>query len=198
VTSGMVTVEYLKANFSNPAKVYVIGTSVLKKTITDAGFVVLEDRNEAADAFVVGIDKTFDYIKMKDACLHVAAGADFLATNDDRAIKTAEGLVPAAGAIVAAIETATERKAKVMGKPHLPMFESAINRLDLEPHQALMVGDQLRTDIDGAQKAGCKTALVLTGVTDRASAQKWSPEIDIIAEDFGMVVETLMNNTVCT
>jgi len=85
-------------------------------------------------------------------------------------LPTPEGLIPGAGSILAALEKATERKAKVLGKPFPDMFQLALTRLQVLPQETLAVGDQLETDIAGASAAGCLTALVLTGVSSREAA----------------------------
>jgi ribonucleotide monophosphatase NagD (HAD superfamily) len=51
-----------------------------------------------------------------------------------------------------------------LGKPHLPMFEAAVRHFGMERHRLVMVGDQLGTDILGANRARVDSALVLTGV----------------------------------
>jgi len=191
ITSGMVTLHYLSAKYPEGSKVYVIGTKVLKETLKSGGYTILDDANCVADVVVVGIDKTVTYDKLKYASLHVRAGAEFIATNDDRTVKSHEGLVPAAGTIVAAVEAATSRKAVIMGKPYIPMFNVALQQLGLEANKVLVVGDQLETDIRGAQAACCNTALVLTGGTAEKEAKAWQPQIDIVARDLGAVLNTL-------
>lgn len=194
ITSAMVTLEYLNAKYPLGSKLYVIGTPVLKETLGEGGYTVINDRSCIADAVIVGIDKAVTYDKLKDANLHIREGAEFIATNDDRTVKSSEGLVPAAGTIVAAIEVASSKKAVVMGKPHKPMFQVALKHLGLDAKNVLVIGDQIETDISGAQKVGCRTALVLTGVTDDEAANTWQPKIDIVAKDMGAVVDALIRN----
>jgi 4-nitrophenyl phosphatase len=61
-------------------------------------------------------------------------------------------------------------------------------RLGTKPAETLVVGDRLETDIAAGQAAGCKTALVLSGVSTRAQAESWKPAVDVIAEDLGALV----------
>ena len=192
ITSSMVTLEYLNARYPRDATLYVIGSPVLKETLERGGYTVINDRSCIADAVIVGIDKTLTYDKLKDASLHIREGAEFIATNDDRTVKSSEGLVPAAGTIVAAIEAASSQKAVIMGKPYRPMFHVALQYLGLEAKNVLVIGDQIETDISGAQDAGCWSALVLTGVTDEKAAHAWRPEIDIVAKDMGAVLDVLL------
>jgi glycerol-1-phosphatase len=57
---------------------------------------------------------------------------------------------------------------EVLGKPSAGHFHAALNRLGVR--DAVMIGDQLRTDVAGAKLAGIASAIVLTGVTTRAAA----------------------------
>lgn len=77
--------------------------------------------------------------------------------------KAEDGLRLDVGPFVSALEYATSRKAIVIGKPGLDFYQSAITQLGLPANEVLMVGDDIRGDIEGAQNAGLKTALVRTG-----------------------------------
>ena len=69
------------------------------------------------------------------------------------------------------------------------MFTLAIDRLSLAPEDVLCVGDRLETDIAGGQSVGCKTALVLSGVTTLEAGQKWLPAPDLIAPDLASLFD---------
>ncbi len=96
------------------------------------------------------------------------AGAEFIGTNPDKTFPTPEGLVPGAGAIIAAVEAAAETVPIFVGKPGKVLMEMALSRFNgISPNHVLMVGDRLETDIAAAQSCGCRSALVLSGVTNR-------------------------------
>jgi ribonucleotide monophosphatase NagD (HAD superfamily) len=65
-----------------------------------------------------------------------------------------DGLRLDAGPFVAALEYATGRKAVVLGKPAGLFYRSALEILGTAPESTLMVGDDIRADVDGAQQAG--------------------------------------------
>ncbi|MBV9050249.1 MAG: HAD-IA family hydrolase [Solirubrobacterales bacterium] len=92
-----------------------------------------------------------------------------LAAGRDRTYPTDDGIAPATGAVVAALEYATERSARSVGKPAPEMFNAALDRLG--PGRALMVGDRLDSDLAGAAAAGLDAAVVLTGVSSRIQAE---------------------------
>jgi len=70
-----------------------------------------------------------------------------------------------AGTVIEALEIATGKKAKIIGKPDPLLYQMALKHLRTLPSETLAVGDRLETDIAGAQAAGIHTALVLTGVS---------------------------------
>lgn len=74
-----------------------------------------------------------------------------------------DGLRLDAGAFVRALEYAAGRQAVVTGKPDPSFFRAAVDSLGVPPEQVVMVGDDLRTDIEGAQRAGLTGLLVRTG-----------------------------------
>lgn len=173
ITSGLVTLEYLRATFPLGTSVYVIGSASLASIYTNAGYVVSA---EGARAVIVGLDIHVNYDKLKTAFRCITAGAQFIATNIDATFPAADGFNPGAGSLVAALERATGQQARVMGKPETLMFEVAVKRLGCAPHEALMIGDRLDTDIAGAQRAGLRAALVLTGVSHEGDIGVVVPE----------------------
>jgi 4-nitrophenyl phosphatase len=141
--------------------VLVVGESGLVDTLADAGVAVTGDPAEAR-CVVVGLDRGFDYARLRGAAAAVRAGARLLATNTDATFPTQAGLWPGAGSLVAAVETAAGARAEVAGKPHEPML-TAIAGL-LGPGPTWLVGDRPETDLALAACAGWTRVLVLTGV----------------------------------
>jgi len=74
-----------------------------------------------------------------------------------------DGLRLDAGAFVRALEYAAGRTAVVVGKPDPAFYATAVDALGLEAGQVVMVGDDIRTDVEGAQRAGLTGVLVRTG-----------------------------------
>jgi NagD protein len=86
-----------------------------------------------------------------------------------------------AGSIIRTLEFASGKKAVMIGKPSPRMFTLALQLAKERAGKAVMVGDQIETDLVGARKAGVHTILVLTGVETRESANrsKIKPEMII-------------------
>jgi 4-nitrophenyl phosphatase len=181
ITSGTATASYLQTRYVPGTPVHVLGGDGLREIMSEAGFQVVD---QDARAVIVGLDPQLTYEKLKRAALLIRAGAEFIATNQDRTIPVPEGLAPGAGSLVAALCAATDSNPLVtIGKPGAPMFEAAVRLLGTAPEHTLMIGDRLNTDIEGAACVGLKTALVLTGVSTRAEAEFASTPPDGIYEN---------------
>jgi len=188
INSAIATAYYLKRKFPAGGQVFIVGEQGLIETLEKNGFPF---GNHDVIAVVAGLDRSINYEKLKQATYIIRSGVPFIATNPDPSYPTPDGLAPGAGSIIAAIETATDVKPVVIGKPKPVMYRIALEYLETAPHETLVVGDRLETDIAGGQELGCKTALVLTGVTTEERALEWSPAPDLIAEDLRSVINQL-------
>ncbi|TMF33501.1 MAG: HAD family hydrolase, partial [Chloroflexi bacterium] len=113
----------------------------------------------------------FDYLRLTVATDCVRAGARFVATNRDPVYPTERAVRPGAGAIVAAVEAASGVTATSIGKPEPYLLEEAARAVGREPAEAVMIGDNLGTDVGAAVAVGARSVLMLTGVTTRADAE---------------------------
>jgi 4-nitrophenyl phosphatase len=166
--------------------VYVIGETGLTDALAEHGFTHVEDGQ--ALAVTVGLDRGITYQKLRQATLLIRRGVPFYGTNPDATYPAPDGLIPGAGSLLAALQTATDVTPIIAGKPARAMLDLALARLETTPPETLMVGDRLQTDIAGAQVIGMRSALVLTGVTTEAEARRWSPPPDIIAPDISTLL----------
>ena len=70
----------------------------------------------------------------------------------------------------------------MIGKPSPRMFRLALKRANEKPGNAIMVGDQIETDLVGAHRAGVRTILVLTGVETRDSIERSRIKPDLVVD----------------
>jgi 4-nitrophenyl phosphatase len=182
INSSQALGALLQEKYPHGADIYVIGQPSLKNTLSEFGFRIVTEQ-EDAHLVVSGLDYTLTFDKLKHAYLLIRNGCEYFATNGDATYPTLEGLIPGSGSIVAALETASGRKAKIVGKPSPDLYEIALKRLQLPPEETLAIGDRLETDIVGAQVAGIHTALVLTGASTLDQLKNFQPKPDIVAED---------------
>jgi len=165
ITSGTALARHIKSNFSDlhNKKAYVIGSTALKEEIAGTGMnLVSGDSAKKADFVIFGGHPEFHYEEMKIATLAIANGAHFFATNRDMVYPTAEGHIPATGAMLASIEVASGKKAISAGKPEAMMFDIACEHHEHSKERTVIIGDHLDTDILGGKNAGISTILIIS------------------------------------
>ena len=120
---------------------------------TSSPFVVVGDAGE-----------NFNYPRLNRAFRTLIHGAQLIAAAENRYFKDADGeLSMDAGGFVRALEYAAGVEATVVGKPSPEFFHQALHSMGIEPEEAIMVGDDIESDIAGAQAAGIRAVLVRTG-----------------------------------
>ena len=200
LTAAEATAQSLAA--AGPAgRVFVVGEAALYEALEKRGFVPisLTDDGPAPDWVIAGIDLEITYDKISRAVYWILQGASFVATNTDRLTTGPGGIKKAgAGAIIAAIATATDVTPRVIGKPQAALFEIALRNLVLEgrpaaPERILMVGDNLATDIAGGIAAGLPTAFLLTGVSTEDDIRRLGVEPTYTVPDYGALAEIIFS-----
>jgi HAD superfamily hydrolase (TIGR01450 family) len=163
--------QHLLAETRRGRTAFVIGTEAMLGHVSDAGLRILNATDLASRAEVVIVAGTNDvtYDDLRHATLALGRGADFLATGRDPTYPMPDGPWPGQGAILAAVEYASGRQAKIVGKPEPQLFLTALDRLG--EGRTLVVGDSLGSDVAGAAKARLDAALVLTGETSAEQAE---------------------------
>jgi HAD superfamily hydrolase (TIGR01450 family) len=169
--------QHLLAETRSGRTAFVVGTEALHKHVTDAGLRVLNGTDLASRAEVVVVGGTEDlvYDDLRYASLAVRRGADFLATARDPTYPQPDGLWPGTGAILAAVEVASGRKAHTVGKPEPQLMLTALDRFGGDG-RTLVVGDRIDTDLAAAAAAELDAALVLSGGTERQALNGFEPE----------------------
>ena len=140
------------------------------------------------DAVVVGWTRTFTFDSIAEAASRVREGARLVGTNEDPTHPTPHGLLPGAGALLAAVSTAAETKPEVAGKPHRPTADAIRTRA---ADVSIMVGDRPSTDGALAQQLGVPFALVLSGVTTAGDVPT-DPAPDFVAPDLADLVRSVV------
>ena len=126
--------------------------------------VCTQDTNAKKDYVIVGdAGDAITYYSLNNAFRHLMDGAELIALEKDRYWMAHDGLSLSAGPFVQALEFASGKTAIVMGKPSKSFFDLALNDMGLQSRQVAMIGDDITTDIGGAQNAGMRSILVRTG-----------------------------------
>lgn len=183
VTAGA-SIQHMLAERARGAPTFVIGSPAVFRHVAESGQRIVNGTGHAAEAelVVVAGHDDFDFAELRTATQAVLDGAEMLAADRDRTFPTNGGLSPGTGALVAALEFATEHVATIVGKPNPQIFRTVLDRL--EPGDTLVVGDRLDADLGGAAAVGLDAAIVLTGVTNRRQAEEATEPTPVaIADD---------------
>lgn len=153
---------------------------------------------EGADAVLVGgadetyeTNQVFSYMNLARAFSELEAGAELYCLHKNRWWQTRRGPLLDAGAFVAGLEYAAEVEAVVLGKPSAAYFGAAAEALDAEPELTWMVGDDIESDIAGAQRFGLKTVLVRTGKFRPDAVERGSVTPDAIVSSIAHLPDWL-------
>jgi HAD superfamily hydrolase (TIGR01450 family) len=184
VLTGGVTTARLAAERVGPGgSAFVIGAPGFKEAVAAAGLNLLDgEAAESADVVVVSAHREFDYAELLTATRALQGGAALFGTSRDPTLPMPGGAWPGTGATLAAVETASGKRAETGGKPEPHLFEQA-RALIPEATRIAIVGDRIASDIVGGQRAGLVTVLVLTGACTRADAEAADPPPDHVVDD---------------
>jgi HAD superfamily hydrolase (TIGR01450 family) len=183
VTAGAATARLAAEKVGPTGTAFVIGAPGFKQTVAATGLILLDgEAARSADAVVVSGHREFDYAELLTATFALRAGASLFATSRDPTLPMPGGAWPGTGATLAAVETASGKKAEIGGKPERHLFDQA-RALIGGAERVAMVGDRIASDIDGGQRAGLATILVLSGACSREEAAAADPPPDLVLDD---------------
>lgn len=177
ITSGCLLAGHFAHHGLAGQRCLVLGPEDSRAYVRQAGGQVVEPGDDAA-VLVICDEVGFAFVETVDATLtllfrRLDAGqpVHLLCPNPDLVYpKTEHGFGITAGSIANLFETALRQRYPDrddlrfarLGKPERPIFDEALRRAGTR--DAVMVGDQLGTDIKGALDAGLPAALVATGL----------------------------------
>jgi NagD protein len=184
-TSALATAQFLHSQCPG-GSAYVIGEAGLTTALHEIGYVLTET---APDYVVLGETRTYSFEAITKAIRLLEGGARFISTNPDPTGPSAEGPLPACGAVAALITKATGVEPYVVGKPNPMMFRSAMNTIEAHSESTAMIGDRMDTDIVAGIEAGLTTYLVLTGVTRRSEVERFPYRPSLVVDGIGDLVD---------
>ncbi len=143
-------------------------------------FVVLGDIGDAWDLTL--INRLFNVMH---------SGAELIALHKNRFWQTEEGLKADIGFFVAGLEYICSKNARLMGKPNRAFFQQVLDSARVDAINAMMVGDDIDSDVDGAQQMGIRGCLVRTGKYREAYAEQSSVRPNYILDSIAGLNELL-------
>ena len=154
------------------------------------------------NSVVIGLAPTqFNYDALTEAFRLIKnQGAPLIAIHKARYFATKGGLSLGPGCFVTGLEYSADVKAEVVGKPEEKFFNSALHKLNtwcntsLTPQEAVMIGDDVRDDVLGAQRAGFRGCLVQTGKYSAGDEDKFETKPNYVYKSFADAISELLNN----
>jgi len=135
--------------------------------------------------------ESFSYANLNQAFRLLLEGAQLVAVGDNRYFRDEQGMSLDAGPFIRALEYAADCRARILGKPAETFFYVVLEEIGCRPAEALMVGDDVYADVNGALKAGLQGALVQTGKYRSGDEQHLSGDA-LVCRDIQQVVAELL------
>lgn len=186
LTSSIATADYLSRIAPAGAPIHLIGENGLRSALLNKGFKLVD---RGGDYVVVGMNRQLTFETLKWAGLAIRAGAKFIGTNPDLTLPVEEGQIPGNGAILKALEAATDVSPFIIGKPETPLLEIGMERLGVGREGTAVLGDRIETDILGGQRVGVITVLVLSGVSTREDLERSGLKPDLVFENVLLLLD---------
>jgi HAD superfamily hydrolase (TIGR01450 family) len=179
VTSGSLVIDYFDARDLDGASCLVLGPADSKRYAERAGAKLVDVDDGDFEVLIIGDQAGYDFVPAVDQTLTTlfrkidrGDAFDLLVPNPDLIYQRSEDSYGfTCGSIAQLFENAIRARFpgcnlcfERLGKPYAPMFQEAVDRLGTGRFAVL--GDQLETDIKGANDFGLDSVLVATGLTD--------------------------------
>jgi glycerol-1-phosphatase len=178
ITSGALLPEYFAKHGLRGSRCVVLGPADSRRYVELAGGEVVP-ADAAFDVLVIGDESGFPFLETVDTALTTLfklldAGrtVHLVLPNPDLIYPSGvDSFGIAAGGVAMLFEAALHRRYRDrpglefarLGKPYPHLYEAAMARCDTR--DVVMIGDQLETDIAGANGCGIDSALITTGVS---------------------------------
>jgi HAD superfamily hydrolase (TIGR01450 family) len=190
VTAAQAVARLIAEQVPHGARVLVIGGEGLRVAVQGYGLEIVASADDDPAAVVQGYVPETSWNDLAEAAYAVERGVPWFAANTDRTMPTARGIAPGNGALVGAVAAATGTWPTVAGKPEPALHRETMIRTGAR--RPLVVGDRLDTDIEGANRAGVDSLLVLTGVTqlDQLRDAPKEQQPTYVAQDLRGLLET--------
>jgi HAD superfamily hydrolase (TIGR01458 family) len=157
ISAPQAAIQYLKQQ-NNPICRLLLADDVKQD------FSAFAQSNTDANYIIVGdIGNAWTYPMLNEVFASLMKGATLIAIHKNRYWQTDAGLQMDIGAFITGLEYASNTKAMLIGKPSIDFFNAVLSQMQLSANEVLMIGDDIDSDIGGAQSAGIKGVLVRTG-----------------------------------
>ncbi|MGV9826932.1 MULTISPECIES: HAD-IIA family hydrolase [unclassified Gordonia (in: high G+C Gram-positive bacteria)] len=160
LTAAKLTAEFLSRNYPH-RKTWVLNEGPIAEDMT--GIDLTDDPAEAQVIVLGGAGPVFTHAALSTVLERMLAGVPVVAMHRSLIWSTSAGLSIDTGVYLEGLEKAAGRKIRAIGKPSPLGFRAAVDVMNLEPTQVVMVGDDMYSDVLGAQASALIGVLVRTG-----------------------------------
>lgn len=166
-------------------EVFLVGSDYLNETLINAGMTVnRKETTKHEDFVVVGMDFNSSYGTLSQAGLALQSGATYLLTNPDLQLPSADGFLPGNGSIGELLKTTSGVDYINCGKPSKNFIQGALDRLGISKDEVMLLGDNLKTDIQAGINSDIQTLMIETGVNSREDIQTLGIEPTHVFKDY--------------
>ncbi|MEJ2533231.1 MAG: TIGR01458 family HAD-type hydrolase [Halioglobus sp.] len=144
-----------------------------------AGFDV-PDQGEPDAVLIADAAEGFTYERLNRALELCLEGAPLVGVGYNRYYRSGGRMLLDAGAFIRAVEFAADVEATIVGKPSAEFFHRVLASAEVQAGDALMVGDDVFGDVEGALKAGLRACLVRTGKYRRGDEGRISGDFRVV------------------
>jgi HAD superfamily hydrolase (TIGR01458 family) len=162
LTAPVVAAAYLRGHQPD-ARCLLLNSGDIGADLAGLNLVLPGDESPADVVLTGGAGEEFSYQALNRAFGQLQRGARLVAMHRGLYWRTSSGLQLDSGAFLAGLEQAADIAAEVVGKPAAAFFAAALAHLGAEPAHAVMIGDDIETDVLAAQRHGLTGVLVRTG-----------------------------------
>ncbi|MFJ9707628.1 HAD-IIA family hydrolase [Streptomyces sp. NPDC101234] len=167
------------------ARCALLNSGDVREDLAGVTLVAADDDTVVPDVVLLGgAGPEFGYEALNRAFGQVQRGARLVAMHRNLYWRTDAGLQLDAGAFLTGLEAAAGVEAEVTGKPSAAFFEAALGRLGVDAGEALMIGDDVESDVLAAQRLGITGVLVRTGKFRPDTLERASGTPDHVLDSF--------------
>lgn len=160
LTAAALTAEYVSSTFPDK-RVWVLNQGPIAEDMV--GVELTDDPSSAQVIVLGGAGPVFTHDALSKVLELMLDGVPAIAMHRSMTWSTADGLKIDTGVYLEGLEKAVGRKIKAIGKPSPLGFRAAVDLMQMEPTQVVMVGDDMHNDVLGAQASALIGVLVRTG-----------------------------------
>lgn len=167
ISSGEIGYHIIKNTETPESNFIYIGPDKDRDLMDGSGFKVTDDTYKATFAIATGFDGDESTLEEKlpiiEQCLN--AGLRLYCVNPDRKVVRQDGSSQLCAGIIGEYYAEQGGQTRMIGKPYPEVYDGCFGILDEIPKEKIIaVGDNLDTDILGANLSGIDSALCLGGI----------------------------------